>query len=64
MDLPTLRGLARPAGTPLAGEDLARVAALLDSDYSRPGRDPTAGSNPIATQSLRATASPPPPWAC
>jgi hypothetical protein len=40
MDYPALRSLARLAGTPLEGEDFARVAALLDSD-TRPAPDST-----------------------
>jgi hypothetical protein len=41
MDYPALRSLARLTGTPLEGEDLARVAALLDSDDTRPAPEPT-----------------------
>ena len=41
MDFPILRSLAQLAGTPLEGEDIARVAALLDRDDTRPTPDPT-----------------------
>jgi hypothetical protein len=41
MDYRALRSLVRLAGTPLEGEDLARVTALLDSDDTRPTPDPT-----------------------
>jgi hypothetical protein len=41
MDVPALRSLARLSGTPLEGEDLARVVALLDSDETRPTPDPS-----------------------
>ena len=41
MDFPMLRSLAQLAGTPLEGEDTARVAALLDRDETRPTPDPT-----------------------
>jgi hypothetical protein len=41
MDFPALQSLARLAGTRLAGKNLARVAALLDSDETRPTPDPT-----------------------
>jgi hypothetical protein len=41
MDFPALRSLARLSGTPLEGEDLARVVALLDSDETRPTPDPS-----------------------
>jgi hypothetical protein len=41
VDFPMLRSLAQLAGTPLEGEDTARVAALLDRDETRPTPDPT-----------------------
>jgi hypothetical protein len=41
VDFPILRSLAQLAGTPLEGEDIARVAALLDRDDTRPTPDPT-----------------------
>jgi hypothetical protein len=45
MDFSILRSLARLAGTPLEGENLARVVALLDRDDTRPTPDSTAEPN-------------------
>jgi hypothetical protein len=52
MDFPALRRLARQAGTPLDGEDLARVAALLDDDDARPSPDPTGHPEPDGDREL------------
>jgi hypothetical protein len=52
MDFPALRSLAQLVGTPLEGENLARVVALLDSDETRPTPDPTGDQEPDADLEL------------
>jgi hypothetical protein len=52
VDFPILRSLAQLAGTPLEGEDIARVAALLDRDDTRPTPDPTQAQDSDADLEL------------
>jgi hypothetical protein len=52
VDFPILRSLAQLAGTPLEGENLTRVAALLDRDDTRPTPDPTGDQEPDADLEL------------
>jgi hypothetical protein len=61
MDHPVLQNLARLTGTPLAGEDLARVAALLDSDDTCPtpkstGHEESDGDLELESYRVDATA--------